>query len=160
MNLASALQDASTSRSPSPAPVPLTHAAEQAALRSETIAAFHTKAEDDEEEDELLVERVKTKDELEREEEEYREFLEREVGEDLRDGLVDIIAFEDAEASASVEEPEKKKKKKKRKKEGNAGMQEVEGKSKSEKDQEFLMKCVIKPKGISALLTTTGVATS
>lgn len=45
------------------------------------MAAFHAGDEDDE--DDLLVPREKTKDEMELEEEEYRAFLEREVGKDL-----------------------------------------------------------------------------
>ena len=55
----------------SPSPEPLTHVAEQDALRKETIAAFHT-GEQDDEDDDLLVPREKTKDELEQEEEEYK----------------------------------------------------------------------------------------
>ncbi|KAH9925911.1 Krr1-domain-containing protein [Epithele typhae] len=76
------------SRSPTPEPAPLTHVQEQARLRKDTIAAFHG-AVDDEDEEELLVPREKTKDETEREEEEYRAFLQREVGEDLS-GLITV----------------------------------------------------------------------
>lgn len=123
-----------TSRSPSPGP--LTHVEEQKALQQETIAAFHGAISDDDEEDDLLVPREKTKDELEREEEEYKEFLEREVGEDLRN-LVTV----ESEGGVKVEEVELKSgKKKKDKKKGN----EKEGKkSRVENDQEFLMKYVV-----------------
>ena len=44
---------------------------------------------DDEDDDDILIPREKTKDEIEREEEEYREFLAREVGEDIG-GLVNV----------------------------------------------------------------------
>ena len=57
------------SRSVSPEPQPLTHNQEQAALRTETISAFHHAVSEDEEGD-LLIPREKTKDELELEEEE------------------------------------------------------------------------------------------
>ena len=134
--LASVLEDVTGSRSPSPAP--LTHVQEQKKLRAETVAAFHTavKSEDEEEED-LLIPRSKTKDEIEREEEEYRAFLEREVGEDLS-GLITVEDTDGAGASGSgavdVKE-ERTKKKSKKSKNKNA-------KSKHEDDQEFLMKYV------------------
>ncbi len=79
----------SRSASPSaPSPLPPTHAEEQAALRAETIAEFHTStAADDidgevakQEEGSLFTLREKTRDEVEREEAEYRAYLEREVG--------------------------------------------------------------------------------
>ena len=119
-----------TSRSPSPEP--LTHAQEQAALRAETIQAFHTIPGDDEEDD-ILVPREKTKDELEQEEEEYRDFLKRQVGEDIENlitiektgDLPNVIEEKvDADEAAS---PKKKRKKEKRK---------------DESDHEFLMKYV------------------
>lgn len=71
------------SRSPSPTPNQPTHVQEQQALRDETINAFHhavSEQEDDDLEGGLLTLREKTKDELERQEEEYRAYLEREVG--------------------------------------------------------------------------------
>lgn len=84
--LAAAL-DVASARSSSPeAPTPPpTHVAEQAALRAETITAFHTDgadAGDAEEEGEggLFTLREKTRDELELEEAEYRAYLEGEVG--------------------------------------------------------------------------------
>lgn len=116
------------SRSPSPQPLP--HAEEQRALRSETIAAFHdaTREVDD---DDFLIPREKSKDDLEREEEEYREFLAREVGEDL-EGLVTIE--EDVVGAREVEENEDKEKKSKKAKDKGKG---------KETDQEFLMKYIV-----------------
>ncbi|KAJ6593337.1 KRI1-like family C-terminal-domain-containing protein [Mycena capillaripes] len=134
------LQSALLSRSPSPerAPEPVTHVEEQRRLRDETIAAFHA-AEGDEEED-WLVPREKTMDEVAREEEEYRHFLETEVG-DLRD-LVDVGG--DAAAEPSQEEGEKKKKKKKKKesKGSEEGTSKAGDKSKQE-DQEFLVNYIL-----------------
>ncbi|KAK7691350.1 hypothetical protein QCA50_004746 [Cerrena zonata] len=131
-----ALQSVLDPTSRSPSPEPLTHVEEQKALQQETIAAFHSAISDDDEEDDLLVPREKTKDELEREEEEYKEFLEREVGEDLRN-LVTV----ESEGGVKVEEVEvKSRKKKKDKKKGN----EKEGKkSRVENDQEFLMNYIL-----------------
>ena len=139
-----------TSRSPSPDPDQLpTHVEEQIKLRKETISAFHTAVggggadeEDGDEDDGFLVPREKTKDELEQEEEEYREFLAREVGEDIG-GLVtvDENAFKvnvieekgtrgtvfSSAGNAKDDRWGAKKKKKERK---------------EETDQEFLMRCV------------------
>ena len=124
-----------TSRSPSPEP--LTHVKEQEALRNETIAAFHTsiKTNDDEDEDDLLVPRDKTKDELEREEEEYKEFLRREVGENL-DELITVEGAGEDSAAIKAEEGIKEKKRKNKK----AGKSEKAEKGREEDDQEFLMK--------------------
>ncbi|KAI0748330.1 KRI1-like family C-terminal-domain-containing protein [Daedaleopsis nitida] len=133
--LASALEDAAGSRSPSPEP--LTHAQEQSKLREETIAAFHASVgvKDEEEDDELLVLREKTKDEIEREEEEYRAYLQREVGEDLS-GLITV----EHDAAAVVDVPEDvTMKSKKSKKDKKAKL----GKSKQEEDQEFLMNYIL-----------------
>lgn len=116
---------------------------EQQVLRNETIAAFHgAVAGEDEDEDEsdegggLLVPREKTKDQLEREEEEYRAYLEKEVGSDLKD-LITVEKVDDGltqvEKSSDVEVDSKKKKKKKKSKESKA-------KSKEQEDHEFLMK--------------------
>ena len=90
-------------------------------------------------EDDLLVPREKTKDEIEREEEEYRAFLEREVGQDLAE-IITIDEGQGEASSAGVKEEEEKaesKKKKKGKKE-----KEKSGKTNQDDDQEFLMKCV------------------
>ncbi|KIY52343.1 hypothetical protein FISHEDRAFT_70028 [Fistulina hepatica ATCC 64428] len=132
--LQSALDAGTGSRSPSP--VPLTHVQEQQMLRDETIAAFHTAVDaNDVEEDDLLVPREKTKDELEREEEEYKAFLEREVGDDL----AGLITLDDAEPfSVAKDEPEEDAlpatdaPRKKNKRESK--------KSKEDENQEFLMK--------------------
>ena len=135
--LASAIKDATGSRSPSPEP--LTHVEEQQKLREETIAAFHAAADGVGDEDDLLVPREKTKDEIEREEEEYRAFLEREVGQDLAE-IITVDEGQGEASSAGVKEEEEKaesKKKKKGKKE-----KEKSGKTKQDDDQEFLMKCV------------------
>jgi protein KRI1 len=135
--LASAL-DANTSRSPSPEPHIPTHTEEQRQLLEETRAAFHT-AVDESDDDGLLVPREKTKDEIEQEEEEYRDYLKREVGEDL-EGLVVV---EDSGLGArdekSEESPAEKKERKKRKKKSA----EAKWESKEEGDQEFLMKSVM-----------------
>jgi len=125
-----------TSRSPSPErePPSLTHYQEQAALRSETISAFHHAVTEDDEDD-LLVAREKAKDELEKEEEEYAEFLRREVGQDLG-SLVEVEKVEGGEDEVeeeSVEEDQPKKKEKKK----------AKGKAKQEEDHEFLMKYVL-----------------
>jgi protein KRI1 len=125
-----------TSRSPSPEP--LTHAKEQEALRSETIAAFHTAVDvnDDEDEEDLLVPREKTKDELEREEEEYREFLQREVGENL-DELIRVEAEEDSGVVLKFKEDEAETNWKSKKK-----ITSKTPKNKEEEDHQFLMKCI------------------
>ena len=71
------------SRSTSPASPVQTYAQGQEALRSETIAVFQTAVDADSDTDDLLIPREKTKDEIEQEEEEYRQFLQREVGKDI-----------------------------------------------------------------------------
>ncbi|KAI0764323.1 KRI1-like family C-terminal-domain-containing protein [Trametes elegans] len=136
--LASALEE-SGSRSPSPQP--LTHTEEQEKLRKETIAAFHTSvdAKDEAEEDDFLIPREKTKDEIEREEEEYRAFLEREVGEDLT-GLVAVEGDETGVLNSADEEDDAEHKKQKRKKEKK---EKKSAKSKVEEDQEFLLNYIL-----------------
>ena len=108
----------SGSRSPSPVVALPTHVEEQKALRDETIRAFTQAA--DAEEDDFLIPREKTKDELELEEEEYRAFLQREVGEDL--SALITVEGEGASGNGSAEATEEptpeegsKKKKKQRK---------------------------------------------
>ena len=149
--LAAALDDASSSsRSPSPPPAP-THAEEQAALRAETIAAFHESAAADgemvkreQEEGGLFILRERTRDEVEREEAEYRAYLEREVGplENILDlgekGKIvgEVRRQEDDDKHAHAAEAEAGKKKKKKKKGGKSGEES------KETDQEFLIKCV------------------
>lgn len=136
-----------TSRSPSPdadVPKSLTHVQEQKKLRDETVAAFHIAVSGDaSDEDDLLVPREKTKDELQREEEEYREFLHREVGEDLH-GLItvdeDTIGIHENEKSGRGDGNGRKKKKDKGK-EKETGWPEAKG-EKEKGDQEFLMRYV------------------
>jgi protein KRI1 len=90
------------------------------------------------------VPREKTKDELQREEEEYQEFLRREVGEDLHQLIEvdqDIIGIhENAPSGEGDGEGKKKKKPKDKGKEKEKGRLKTEGKEKE--DQEFLMKFV------------------
>jgi protein KRI1 len=146
--LAAAL-DVATTRSSSPevpSPPP-THVAEQAALRAETIAAFHSSAADtgyteQQEEGGLFTLREKTKDEVEQEEAEYRAYLEREVG--PLEKILDIgeeqkaeeriLRKEEEDMHVPLGEADSGKKKKKK------------GKKIAEKreatDQEFLIKCV------------------
>ncbi|KAF9012710.1 KRI1-like family C-terminal-domain-containing protein [Cyathus striatus] len=125
----------------SPSPEPLTHVAEQRALRDETISAFHTAVQDVEEDDDLLVPREKTKDELERDAEEYRSFLEREVGD-----LKELVTVDENLSNVEDEEDGKESKKKKKKKKGKKGEEvgdESGKKSKAEKDQDFLMNYIL-----------------
>lgn len=148
-----AMLNSSRSASPENEVEPLTHVEEQDALRKETIAAFHG-AIAQIGDDDILIPREKTKDEREREEEEYRAFLEREVG-NLKelvtldvDGDVDEdevkheeeeVAEADGEGASS--EKKKKKKKKKSNKTPEAGTEPTK-KSKAEQDQDFLLKYV------------------
>jgi protein KRI1 len=101
---------------------------EQQELRDQTIAAFHQAVQ--ESDDDLLVPREKTKDELDREEEEYQEFLRREVGEDLN-RLIEV----DKDQLGIFEEPPQ---------DYVPGKKKVKGKGKEKgtnvDDQEFLMK--------------------
>ncbi|KIP08682.1 hypothetical protein PHLGIDRAFT_12467 [Phlebiopsis gigantea 11061_1 CR5-6] len=122
----------------SPSPQPMTHAQEQEALRDETIAAFHTAVDgtNGDEDDDLLVPREKATDELEREEEEYQEFLKREVGTDLKE----LITVDEGSSSLLSEEPEIDRETKKKKK---IKKSEKTKKSKTEEDQEFLMNYIL-----------------
>lgn len=151
MNVENALRATSKSRSPSPEP--LTYVQEQSLLRSETIAAFHDGDQGaDGEEDDLLVLREKTQDELDREEQEYREFLEREAGGDLKE----LISIEEGGVRVDDNESEdgfqpKKKKKKKKKKRGVQDAETEKPKTKDEENQEFLLKYVCYSPGYSLL---------
>ncbi|KAI0785892.1 KRI1-like family C-terminal-domain-containing protein [Abortiporus biennis] len=137
-----ALQSALNPTSRSPSPQPLTHIQEQRALKEETIKAFHTAVADDEDdEDDVLVLREKTKDELEQEEEEYKEYLQREVGEDLKD-LITVDVDEEHVVKVEADEGEGKKEKKK-KKERKGKEKEKTGKDNEEADQEFLMNYIL-----------------
>ena len=150
--LAAALDDVASTRSSSPeAPSPPpTHVAEQAALRAETIAAFHSSAANTghaerQEEGGLFTLREKTRDEVEQEEAEYRAYLEREVGplekildlgeEDKADELRWISRKEEEDMHVPHGEADSGKKKKKKKGKKSAEKRE-------ETDQDFLVKCV------------------
>ncbi|EIN06607.1 Krr1-domain-containing protein [Punctularia strigosozonata HHB-11173 SS5] len=145
-NLESALNP--TSRSPSPQP--LTHVQEQSALREEIVSAFHTAVADDasEEENDLLVPREKTKDEIEKDEEDYRAWLQREVGADLRE-LVTVEPGDDEVGEGPVEEAEeegknkKKNKKDKSKKDGARKVVKAKSASKEDADQQFLLDYIL-----------------
>ncbi|KAH7883247.1 Krr1-domain-containing protein [Phlebopus sp. FC_14] len=161
--LNSALAD-SHSRSPSPQlkTTSLTHVEEQRLLESETRAAFNgavpstSKREiddDSDSQDDFLVPRSRTRDELEIEEEAYRTFLEREVGEDL-DGLVTVEKSNTREVvgvPGSVEDIVKSrgKEKKKRHEETQRDKEDLglkgtkRKKAKEEDDQEFLMNYIL-----------------
>lgn len=134
--LSSNLHANPASRTPSPSPQIITHDQEQSKLRSETVSAFH-QAVDDNGDDGMFILREKTKDDVEREEEDYQEYLRQEVGEDIRDlisidGDANPIKVEDASGEEAGEAAPKAKKKQKR----NKGKE----KQKSETDHEFLMK--------------------
>ncbi|KAJ7594856.1 KRI1-like family C-terminal-domain-containing protein [Mycena floridula] len=120
-----------TSRTPTPEP--LSYADEQIALRAETIAALNAIGGDevDEDDDGLLVLREKTKDEVEKEEEEYRAYLKREVGTDIKE-LVTVEPSAIWEPKDDEPKPSKKKGKKKK-----------DGKTNEEEDQEFLMNYIL-----------------
>lgn len=130
-----------SSRSPSPESNVPTHVHEQAALRKETITAFHTavpSGEASEDEDDILIPREKTKDEIEQEEEEYREFLKSQVGQDIGKLIeVDESApsgtMTEEQTTEAMQEDVAVKDKRKRGKKGNVGKPK-------EEDHEFLMK--------------------
>ena len=121
----------------------MTHAEEQEALRRQTIAAFNAAIDDAG--DDFLVEREKTKDELERETEEYKAFLEREVG-----NLENIITIDRADApdevatseSPSKDNEKKKKKKSKKSSEKDKDDGEASHSNTADKDQQFLLEYV------------------
>lgn len=115
-----------TSRSPTPEP---THVEAQRELRDETIAAFN--AGDEDEDDDLLIPREKTKDEVQQEEEEYKAFLERQVGRDLGS----LIGFDKSDVLADESPLQTDKKPQKKKKKAAES-----GKSKEDENQEFLLK--------------------
>lgn len=147
--LAAALEDGEApSRSPSPPP--LTHVEEQSILQSEMRAVFHSAVDSlnkgDDVEDDLLIPRSRTRDEVEQEEEEYKAFLEREVGEELRElitGDVGNTTDRDQEIASSKEDQVDKKDRMKRKKEKLDAKGDKESKkskkSKEDEDHEFLL---------------------
>ena len=99
----------------------------------------------EQEEGGLFILREKTRDEVEREEAEYRAYLEREVGPlenilDLGEEVKmagEVRRQEDDDKHAHAAEAETGKKKKKKKKKGGKS-----GEESKEMDQEFLVKCV------------------
>ena len=141
--LAAALDVSTRSSSPEAPSPPPTHVAEQAALRAETIAAFHSSAADmgyaeQQEEGGLFTLREKTSDEVEQEEAEYRAYLEREVGplEKILDlGEEGILRKEEEDMQVPLGDVGSEKKNKKKK-----GKKVVEKREVT--DQEFLIKCV------------------
>lgn len=91
----------------------------------------------------MLVPREKTKDELQREEEEYQEFLRREVGEDLHQLIEvdrDAIGIHENTPSGEGDGEGKKKGKKDKGKEKEKKRSRTK-EDKEKEDQEFLMKC-------------------
>lgn len=113
----------------SPSPQPLTYEQEQQVLRAEVISAFHDAVKEDD--DDLLTSREKGKDEIEKEEEDYREFLAREVGEDIR-ALVDLETnSKDRKNPAIVDKSSKKER---------FLEEDTKTRSKRAADEEFLMK--------------------
>lgn len=127
--------EASGSRSPSPS-APITYAKEQEQLKDETIRAFKdaVPSDDSDSEDDLLVPREKTKDELQLEEEEYKDFIQREIGKevDIRELItvdegVERI-HEEGEGDTSMRRNKKSKNKSKKEKRSE------------ETDQDFLVK--------------------
>ncbi|KAF8740413.1 KRI1-like family, partial [Rhizoctonia solani] len=136
-NLAALLESGSRPTSPTSDPAPLTHAQEQAALRDETISAFHNAVKEDEADD-LLTLREGVKDEAEQREEEYRDFLQREVGEDIsqllwvEEGGVKIKEDDTNLAEDDQAKKEERKKKRAKRKE-----------HKQETDEEFLMNYIL-----------------
>ncbi|KAG6331753.1 hypothetical protein ID866_7334 [Astraeus odoratus] len=146
--LSAALQDGQApSRSPSPPP--LTHVDEQNLLQSETRAAFHGAIDllniDAEDDEDLLIPRSRTRDEAELEEEEYKTFLEREVGEDLQELITVDQSVAREDAAEEDDRKERKKSKKERKndkvisKDAGATVTNSKMKSKEDEDHEFLM---------------------
>ncbi|KAJ3267088.1 KRRI-Interacting protein 1, partial [Borealophlyctis nickersoniae] len=75
------------------APQPLSHAEEQEKLKQELKAAFHAFGEDEDEDGEFMTIRQKSKDELEREEEEYRNFLLESMASEGGEALEDWRSF-------------------------------------------------------------------
>lgn len=120
------------SRPSSPIPPVHTYAQEQEALRSETVAVFQTAIGADSDTEDLLVPREKTKDEVEQEEEEYQQFLQREVGKDIG-GLITIDeSIERMHEEIEGETRFRKESKKTKRTEGK--------KQREQADHEFLMK--------------------
>jgi len=101
------------------------------------------------------VPREKTRDEVEREEEEYQEFLRREVGEDLHQLIEvdqDVIGVHQGVSDDQGDVNAKKKKNKGKEKEKRRPKPKEE---KEKEDQEFLMKFVLlKPLALRSKVDT------
>jgi protein KRI1 len=130
-----ALESALNPESRSPSPEPLPHDEEQRALREETIAAFHHAVNDQDNDDGLFVPRDRTKDEQQWEEEEYKAFLEREVGGDLQT-LITVDAHDNTVEGSANREAEDAKREQRNKMTKVVKMNN----EKQESDQQFLMK--------------------
>lgn len=137
LNVQSLLE--SGARSQSPESSRPTYVEEQAALRSEAIAAFHeavpsaSGAGEGEIAAGILTLREKTKDELEKEEEEYRAYLEREVGDVKKIVQLDADAAGDgttSEPSSSAAVPAE-------------GSTRTSAKDREQSNHEFLIKCEV-----------------
>ncbi|KAI6131261.1 KRI1-like family C-terminal-domain-containing protein [Pisolithus croceorrhizus] len=148
--LAAVLEDdGAPSRSPSPQP--FTHVEEQSILQSETRAAFHSALDssnkDDDDEDDFLVPRSRTQDEIEKEEEEYKAFLEREVGEELRELITGDVGditdrhegITSKESQTGQSDEKQKRKKEKTGSKGDKRSKQSKDKSKEDEDHEFLI---------------------
>ena len=133
------------SRSPSPEPAAPTHVQEQEALRFETIKAFETAVGDDD--DDFLIPREKARDEVELEEEEYKTFLKKHVGDDLKNIIqIEPRTVEEEEGSQGDDEEDGEKKEDTKKKERKDQKKKDKGKARKnreDEDQEFLLKCVL-----------------
>ncbi|PVF96620.1 Krr1-domain-containing protein [Serendipita vermifera] len=125
---------------PQASSAPMTYAQEQEHLKAETIRAFKD-AVSSEDEDDLLVAREKTRDEIEIEEEQYQEFLRREVGPNI--DLQDLITVEegieriheDGEGDTTIKGNNKKSKKSKDHKK--------QEKRNEETDRDFLLNYIL-----------------
>ena len=99
--------------------------------------------------------REKTKDELQREEEEYQEFLRREVGEDLHEFITIDGSAIDIHGNAPNHEGDgdgKKREKKKDKGKGKEkGRPKTKEKEKEKEDQEFLIRCASPETSLTSL---------
>ncbi|KAG8781908.1 hypothetical protein FRC16_002757, partial [Serendipita sp. 398] len=132
--------DPNGSRTPSPAP--LTYAKEQEMLKKETVQAFKSavvSGSEDSDEDGFLVPREKTKGEIEQEQEEYRAFLQREIGPNV--DIKELITVDEGieriheAGEGDTTMPSKKKKKRKDSEQDRA--------KKEQSDQDFLANYIL-----------------
>ncbi|KAG8771667.1 hypothetical protein FRC15_003269 [Serendipita sp. 397] len=132
--------DPNGSRTPSPAP--LTYAKEQEMLKRETVQAFKSavaSGSEDSDEDGFLVPREKTRGEIEQEQEEYRAFLQREIGPNV--DIKELITVDEGieriheAGEGDTTMPSKKKKKRKDSEQDRA--------KKEQSDQDFLANYIL-----------------